>query len=115
MSPDSPDSFTSLADNEAWLAENFDKMVRVQDDVSAKLSDQRPYAMPASPVIAAGDEERILRCLGASLITRWNTIPAKLQRELFDTAGSMGDLLDTAELRGQIARFLHKHKNDPAV
>jgi len=28
------------------------------------------------------------------------------------TAGSVGKLLETAELRGQIARFLHKHKND---
>jgi hypothetical protein len=43
---------------------------------------------------------------------QWNTLPAKLQRELFDTAGAMGDLLDTAALRGQIARFLHKHKDD---
>jgi hypothetical protein len=24
----------------------------------------------------------------------------------------MGDLLDVAKLRGQIARFLHKHKDD---
>jgi hypothetical protein len=24
----------------------------------------------------------------------------------------MGDLLNTSALRGQIARFLHKHKND---
>jgi hypothetical protein len=43
---------------------------------------------------------------------RWNTIPTKLQRELFDTAGSLGDLLQTAELHGQIARFLHDHKDD---
>ena len=35
-----------------------------------------------------------------------------LQREIFDTAGSVGKLLETAALRGQIARFLHKHKND---
>ena len=34
------------------------------------------------------------------------------QRELFDNAGSMGELLNTSALRGQIARFLHKHKND---
>jgi hypothetical protein len=29
----------------------------------------------------------------------------------------MGELLESAALRGQIARFLHKHKNDgePAV
>jgi hypothetical protein len=43
---------------------------------------------------------------------QWNTIPTKLQRELFDTAASMGELLQTAELRGQIARFLHDHKDD---
>jgi len=24
----------------------------------------------------------------------------------------MGEVLDTAELRGQIARFLHRHKDD---
>jgi hypothetical protein len=39
-------------------------------------------------------------------------LPAKLQRELFDNAGSMGELLNTSALRGQIARFLHKHNND---
>ena len=53
-----------------------------------------------------------MRCLGAALIMQWNTLPTKLQRELFDNAGSMGELLKTAALRGQIARFLHKHKND---
>ena len=58
------------------------------------------------------EEEQVLRCLGAALIMQWNTLPTKLQRELFDNAGSMGELLETAALRGQIARFLHKHKND---
>jgi hypothetical protein len=43
---------------------------------------------------------------------QWNTIPQNLQRELFDSAGSIGDLADIATLRGQIARFLHKHKDD---
>ncbi len=42
----------------------------------------------------------------------WSALPTTLQREIFDTAGSVGKLLETAELRGQIARFLHKHKND---
>jgi len=40
----------------------------------------------------------------------WDTLPMKLQRELFDNAGAMGALLETATLRGQIARFLQKHK-----
>jgi len=35
-----------------------------------------------------------------------------LQREIFDTAGSVGKLWETAALRGQIARFLHKHNNE---
>jgi hypothetical protein len=43
---------------------------------------------------------------------QWNTLPAKLQRELFDNAGAMGELLNTSALRTQIARFLHTHKND---
>ena len=42
---------------------------------------------------------------------QWNTLPTKLQRELFDNASAMGELLDTTALRGQIARFLHKHKD----
>lgn len=50
--------------------------------------------------------------LGAAIIMQWNTIPTKLQRELFDTAGSLGDVLKTSELRGQIARFLHDHKDE---
>ena len=57
-------------------------------------------------------EDQVLRCVGAALIMQWNTLPAKLQRELFDDAGDMGELLDTSALRGQIARFLHSHKND---
>ena len=97
---DSKDSFSSLADNEEWLATNFDKMVQV------------PAAEPPGHITLVAEEERVLRCLGAAVIMQWNTLPAKLQRELFDTAGSMGDLLDTAALRGQIARFLHKHKDD---
>jgi hypothetical protein len=99
---DLKDSFSSLADNEEWLADNFHKMVHTSDEQQLGRSG------------LAAEEERVLRCLGASVIMQWNTIPKKLQRELFDTAGSMGELLNTAELRGQIARFLHKHKDDEA-
>jgi hypothetical protein len=34
-------------------------------------------------------EEHILWCLGAAVMMQWNTIPTKLQRELFDAAGSL--------------------------
>ena len=63
-------------------------------------------------VTLADEEEHVLRCLGAALIMQWNALPTKLQRELFDNAGSMGELMETAALRGQIARFLHRYKND---
>ena len=70
-------------------------------------------ALAIASALADNDEEdQILRSLGAAVITRWNTIPTKLQRELFDDASSMGQLLQTDLLKGQIARFLHKHKDD---
>jgi hypothetical protein len=108
---DSQDSFSSLADNEEWLANNSDKMVQLPAEAPAEPSSEKPNTYET----LTAEEERILRCLGASVIMRWNTLPAKLQRELFDTAGSMGELLDTAALRGQIARFLHNHKDDDPV
>jgi hypothetical protein len=104
----SKQSFTDLAQNEDWLADNFDKMIRsrdigARDEVVGKRLDNNAVAEI---------EEHILRCLGAAVIMQWNTIPTKLQRELFDTAGSLGDVLKTVALRGQIARFLHDHKDD---
>ncbi len=99
-------SFTVLADNEQWLSDNHCKVVH-----------SRPNNDSASDDALAAEEEHVLRCLGAALIMQWNTLPRKLQRELFDNAGAMGDLLDTGTLRGQVARFLHKHKegNDARV
>jgi hypothetical protein len=101
-------SFNALAQNEDWLADNFDKIIksqdiRPQDEVAGKNAGRRTVAEI---------EEHILRCLGAAVIMQWNTIPTKLQRELFDTAGSLGDVLQTTALRGQIARFLHDHKDE---
>ena len=106
------ESVTRLAENEVWLADNFDKVIHSQDtapqpEVAEKPVDRRTVAEI---------EEHILRCLGAAVIMQWNTIPTKLQRNLFDTAGSLGDVLKTTALRGQIARFLHRQKDgkDPA-
>jgi hypothetical protein len=101
-------SFTSLAQNEDRLADNFDKIIRSQDDQPRTDAAGSPLADKTVAEI----EEHVLRCLGAAVIMQWNTIPTKLQRELFDTAASMGELLQTAELRGQIARFLHDHNDD---
>ncbi len=104
----SKQSFSDLAQNEDWLAGNFDKMIHSGDvPAQAEVVGKTPDSDAVAQI-----EERILRCLGAAVIMQWNTIPTKLQRELFDTAGSVGDVLQTTALRGQIARFLHDHKDE---
>jgi hypothetical protein len=89
-----------LADNEHGLSNDYDNAVQVAEQDRSR------------GVALAAEEERVLRCLGAAIIMQWNALPTTLQREIFDTAGSVGKLLETAALRRQIARFLHKHKND---
>ena len=119
-------SFTTLADNEQWLADNHDKAVHapahlgVSEEVEEVNTSARPrvdeeaeevHALERPRISEEAEGEHILRCLGAALIMQWNKLPTKLQRELFDNAGAMGELLDTATLRGQVARFLHKRKD----
>ena len=97
---DLEDRFVSLADNERGLADAYNNAVHI-----AEQDRSRGAAL-------AAEEEHVLRCLGAAVIMQWNTLPTLQQREIFDSAGSVGKLLETAALRGQIARFLHKHKNE---
>ena len=92
-------TYTTLAENEEWMAVNIDRTFRRR-----KYRDNR--------TALADEEEQILRCLGAAVIMQWNTIPTKLQRELFDSASTIGHLQQTTPLKGQIARFLHDHKDD---
>jgi hypothetical protein len=93
-------NFTELADNGDWMANNLNKTVQSEDAFGT--------------VTPAEEEAHILRCLGASVIMQWNTLPTKLQKELFDNASSVGELLQTSAFRQQMARFLHKHKNNEA-
>ena len=90
-------SYITLAENDEWLAENREKT--------------HGQSIPDNwydDVILAQQKKHTLGCLGTMQLTE---IPTKIQ-QLFDDAGSMGGLLQTATLRGQIARFLHKHKVD---
>ena len=61
------------------------------------------------------EEDHILQCLGAAVIVRWNALPMEIQRELFQSAASITDLLPKAELKEYIARFLHSHKGHKAM
>jgi hypothetical protein len=101
-------SFSLLAQNKDWLAENFDKLIRVQDMLPQDDIVERNVDRKA----VAETKEHILQCLEAALIMKWNTIPTALQQELFDPDGSPGDSPQTATLRGQIVRFLHDRKDD---
>ena len=98
-------SLTMLADNEQWLADNH-------DNLAINLDKLVPLPEPSEATLA--EEEHILRCLGAALLMQWNTLPTELQRELFDSAGSMGELLDSDTLRDQIARFVRKRTGEIA-
>ena len=99
-------SLIMLADNKQWLTDNNDKLANNLDEMVPALNHRE-----AGNATLGAEEGRILQCLGAALIVEWNTLQTELQRELFDDAGSMGALLDTATLRAQIARFLRKHTN----
>jgi hypothetical protein len=97
---DLEDRFVSLANNERDLAEAYHDAVHIDEQDRTRGA------------VLAAEEEQVLRCLGAAIIMQWNSLPTSHQREIFDTAGSVGKLWETAALRGQIARFLHKHKNE---
>ncbi len=85
-------TYTTLAENEEWMAVHIDKTIqrRKNYDNHAALAEE---------------EEQILKCLGAAVLMRWNTVPTKLQRELFDCASTIGDLQQTTPLKGRMARF----------
>ena len=93
-------SCLTLAENEEWMADNREKMNRPG-------ADENWYG----DAILAQQGKHTLGCPGADVATQSAAMLTKIQ-QLFDDAGSMGGLLQTATLRGQIARFLHKHKVD---
>ena len=92
--------FTALADNEQWLADNYDKTLHPQ-------TLHAPSNQPAPEAAITGDEDLMLRCLGAAVVMQWSTLPTTLQRELFENATAVGELSEAAARRGMIARFLH--------
>ena len=93
-------SYLTLAENEEWMVDNREK-------INSPGADENRYG----DAIIAQQGKDTLGCHGADVARQSAAIPTKIQ-QLFDDAGAMGGLLQTATLRGQIARFLHKHKVD---
>jgi hypothetical protein len=93
-------SYLTLAENEEWMANNLEK-------IDSPGADQNLYG----DAIVAQQGKHTLGCDGGDVATQSTAIPTRIE-QLFEDAGSMGGLFQTATLRGQIARFLHKHKVD---
>jgi hypothetical protein len=100
-------SFQKLAQRLNMLTDNENSIAENQASIFPSADPIPGHKLP----LPASQEEHILRCLGAAVILQWNSLPRKLRRELFDKAGSIADLLEPV-LKGQIARYLHVHKND---
>jgi hypothetical protein len=120
-------SLTALADNEDWMAANSSKTVPAtdladrQEPPTAKADGTLPptsndgdESYLGAEHALAKEEQHVLGCLGAAVIMQWNTLPMKLQKELFEGASSVGNLLQSGALKRQIACFLHNHKDDAA-
>jgi hypothetical protein len=60
-------------------------------------------------------EHAVLHRLGAAVVARWNGLPTDIQRALFEAASSDGAPAAADEVRAQIARFLHHHKDDATL
>ena len=93
-------SYLTLAENAEWIADNLEK-------INVPGADENWYG----DAILAQQGKHTLGYHGADVATQSAAIPTKIQ-QLFDDAGSMGGMLQTATLRGQIGRLLHKHKVD---
>lgn len=109
---------TTLAENEQWLAHNADKILTASQCEIVPTSE---YDHDKRAVLVKEDEY-VLRRLGTAVMMRWSTLPAKLQRQLFDHASSLGEFdqgssisppEQAARLKGLIARFLHNHNGPP--
>jgi hypothetical protein len=105
-SPNEVSEFRELAQTYTTLAEN-EECMPVHPD---KTIQRRKNGVIRA--VFTEEEEKILKRLGAAVLMHWNTVSTKLQRELFDYAGTLGDVQQTTLLKGQIARFLHNRKND---
>ena len=81
-------TYTTLAENEEWMEVHTDKMIPARKNYDNRTT-------------LAEEEEQILKCLGAAVLMRWNTVPTKLRRELFDCASAIGDLQQTTPLKGK--------------
>jgi hypothetical protein len=93
-------SFITLAENDEWLLDNLEK-------TNSSSAEDNSYG----DILSARQKKTPLGCLETVDPKQSTEIATKIQ-QLFDDAGSKGGLSQTATLRGQVSRFLQKHKGD---
>ena len=63
-----------------------------------------------SEVLAAEQNERFSRVMGAAVVALWGELPQPIQEQLFECAVVLGHQSERDEmLREQLAKFLHDH------
>ena len=112
QSPAEATEYRHLKQNYASLAENLDRLAANAGKTVISDPHDPPRRTHRDRGSAYAEQENILRCLGAAVILKWNTIPTKLQRALFEAASSIQDSGHTAPLKDVLAQFLHDHKDD---
>jgi hypothetical protein len=65
-----------------------------------------------SPVPLPEDQAHVLQSLGAAVLSQWNTLPTRIQRELFEHSSDAIPPRGIARLKKRVARYLHEHKDD---
>ncbi|MDB5571704.1 MAG: hypothetical protein JWN93_2887 [Hyphomicrobiales bacterium] len=78
----------------------------LHDTIAAALARLDRFGMD-EPMSA--EEEQILACLGAAVVSEWNGLPRDVQRRIFERASSLGEPVARFGLRQELATFLHDH------
>lgn len=96
------DRFDALASNERGLVDGYYDAVHIELDRSRVD-------------VLAAEEEQILRRLGLANIMQWATLPSILQREIFDTAGLVGQCGGQQHSAGKSPSFFTSRPVNPTV
>ena len=103
---------TSLANNSRVCSTSSDAVALETWEneggaMRAPSDGQRGWHKPVSQ-----REAYVLQHLGAALLSQWNSLPPRIQHELFEHSVVAAASDDATGSRKRIAQFLHEHKDD---
>lgn len=86
-------------------------LARWEGEGGARARWTLPKERNAEAMTLDEEERHILHCLGAAALLLWNDLPVDIQRRIFESAASVSAPGDADQLREELARFLHDHKD----